>query len=127
MVSAGLVTLRRLKDETIYRKLEEQSARLCAGLSQAAATAGVKTVTNRVGSMWTSFFTDEPVTNWTTANKSSRELYGRFFHAMLDEDVYLAPSQFEAGFVSIAHTDLIIDQTIEAARKAFQAVGREST
>lgn len=118
-MTAGLVTLRRLKDETIYRKLEERSARLCAGLSQAAATAGIKTITNRVGSMWTSFFTDEPVTNWTTANQSSRELYGRFFHAMLDEEVYLAPSQFEAGFVSIAHTDLIIDQTIEAARKAF--------
>jgi glutamate-1-semialdehyde 2,1-aminomutase len=126
-MTAGLVTLRRLKDETIYRKLEERSARLCAGLSQAAATAGIKTITNRVGSMWTSFFTDEPVTNWTTANQSSRELYGRFFHAMLDEEVYLAPSQFEAGFVSIAHTDLIIEQTIAAARKAFQVLGREST
>jgi glutamate-1-semialdehyde 2,1-aminomutase len=119
-MTAGLVTLRRLKDETVYRKLEERSARLCAGLSQAAADAGVKTTMNRVGSMWTSFFTDGPVTNWETANKSDRELYGRFFHAMLDEEVYLAPSQFEAGFVSVAHTDMIIDQTIEAARRAFR-------
>jgi len=122
-MTAGLVTLRRLKDSSFYQKLDERSARLCAGLSQAAADAGVKTTTNRVGSMWTSFFTDEPVTNWTTANKSNRELYGKFFHAMLDEEVYLAPSQFEAAFVSSAHTDLIIDQTIAAARKAFKTLG----
>ena len=80
---------------------------------------GVKTVTNRVGSMWTSFFTSEPVVDWDSANKSDRLRYGKFFHAMLEEGVYLAPSQFEAGFVSLAHTDAIIDQTIEAARKAI--------
>lgn len=125
-MKAGLLTLRRLKDETIYRKLELTSARLCEGLSNAAADAGIKTITNRIGSMWTSFFTDEPVTNWTTANKSNRELYGQFFHAMLAEDVYLAPSQFEAGFVSITHTEAIIDQTIEASRKAFQALSKQA-
>ena len=122
-MTAGLVTLRRLRDETIYRKLEERSARLCAGLAQAAADAGVKTTTNRVGSMWTSFFCEAPVTNWATANQSNRELYGKFFHAMLDEEVYLAPSQFEAGFVSTTHTDLIIDETIAAARRAFETMG----
>ena len=79
-------------------------------------------MTNRVGSMWTSFFTGEPVTDWTTANKSSRETYGRFFHAMLEAGVYLAPSQFEAAFVSLAHTDEIIEQTIEAARQAFARI-----
>jgi glutamate-1-semialdehyde 2,1-aminomutase len=119
-MKAGLVTLRRLKDKTIYEKLEQRSALLCEGLSNAAADAGVRTITNRVGSMWTSFFTDEPVTNWTTANKSNRELYGKFFHAMLDEGVYLAPSQFETSFVSITHTDEIIDQTIAAAGRAFR-------
>jgi glutamate-1-semialdehyde 2,1-aminomutase len=72
--------------------------------------------------MWTSFFTDAPVTNWDTANRSDRELYGRFFHAMLDEGVYLAPSQFEAGFVSITHTEEVIEQTINAARNAFQGL-----
>jgi glutamate-1-semialdehyde 2,1-aminomutase len=123
-MTAGLLTLRRLKDKTIYERLEQRSARLCEGLSNAAADAGIKTITNRVGSMWTTFFTEEPVTNWTTANRSNRELYGRFFHAMLDEEVYLAPSQFEAGFVSTAHTELIIDQTIAAARKAFQVLGK---
>ena len=123
-MTAGLLTLRRLKDKTIYERLEQRSARLCEGLSNAAADAGIKTITNRVGSMWTTFFTEEPVTNWTTANRSNRELYGRFFHAMLDEEVYLAPSQFEAGFVSTAHTELIIDQTIAAARKAFHVLGK---
>jgi glutamate-1-semialdehyde 2,1-aminomutase len=121
-MTAGLHTLRRLKDKTLYEKLEQSSARLCEGLSKAAADAGVKTITNRVGSMWTSFFTAEPVTNWATANRSNRELYGKFFHAMLDEGVYLAPSQFEAGFVSIAHTQAIIEETIEASKKAFQAL-----
>lgn len=121
-MTAGLLTLRRLKGESIYQELEQRSARLCEGLATAASDAGVKTTTNRVGSMWTSFFTDEPVTNWATASKSNRELYGKFFHAMLAEGVYLAPSQFEAGFVSIAHTDEIIDQTIDASQKAFRAL-----
>jgi glutamate-1-semialdehyde 2,1-aminomutase len=117
---AGLLTLRRLKDAGLYERLEQRSKRLCEGLARAAQDAGIKTVTNRVGSMWTSFFTEKPVTNWATAAESDRSRYGRFFHAMLDEGVYLAPSQFEAAFVSIAHTDDVIDQTIEAARKAFK-------
>ena len=121
-MTAGLLTLRRLRDKSIYERLERSSARLCEGLSRAASEAGIQTVTNRVGSMWTSFFTGEPVTNWTSANKSDRQLYGRFFHAMLGEGVYLAPSQFEAAFVSVAHTDLIIDETIAAARKAFRLI-----
>ena len=86
---------------------------------------GVKTVTNRVGSMWTSFFTSEPVVDWDSANKSDRQRYGKFFHAMLDEGVYLAPSQFEAGFVSLAHTDAVIDKTIEATRKALTRINAD--
>lgn len=121
-MTAGLVTLRRLRDASIYQNLEQRSAKLCAGLSHAASAAGFETTTNRVGSMWTSFFTGGPVTNWASANKSDRELYGRFFHAMLNEGVYLAPSQFEAGFVSITHTDAVIEQTLQAARKAFEAL-----
>jgi glutamate-1-semialdehyde 2,1-aminomutase len=122
-MTAGLLTLRRLKNKKLYEGLEQRSARLCEGISKAAAEAGIKTITNRAGSMWTSFFTDEPVTNWTTANRSSRDLYGKFFHAMLDEGVYLAPSQFEAAFVSTAHTDQIMDETIAAARKAMTRLG----
>jgi glutamate-1-semialdehyde 2,1-aminomutase len=119
---AGLLTLRRLKQPEFYESLEKRSAKLCKGLSQAAEGAGLTTVTNRVGSMWTSFFTGQAVTNWSTANTSDRNSYGRFFHAMLDHGVYLAPSQFEAAFVSIAHTDEVIDETIEAAKKAFAKI-----
>lgn len=122
-MTAGLVTLRRLRDRSVYERLEQSSQRLCDGLAAAAQAAGVTTVTNRVGSMWTGFFTSEPVMDWTTANKCSRETYGKFFHAMLEAGVYLAPSQFEAAFVSLAHTDEIIDRTIEAARKAFTRLG----
>jgi glutamate-1-semialdehyde 2,1-aminomutase len=124
-MTAGLLTLRRLRGETVYKRLEQQSAKLCEGLASAAEEFGVKTITSRVGSMWTTFFNGGPVTDWATANRSDRQLYARFFHAMLDSGVYLAPSQFEAGFLSVAHTDEVIDQTVEAARKAFQILGEE--
>jgi glutamate-1-semialdehyde 2,1-aminomutase len=118
-MTAGLVTLRRLRDKSVYDQLESSTKKLCEGLAAAAHEAGVTTVSNRVGSMWTGFFTGDPVIDWESANKCDRQLYGKFFHAMLNEGVYLAPSQFEAAFVSLAHTDEIIDQTLEAARKAF--------
>ncbi|MCM3905682.1 MAG: glutamate-1-semialdehyde 2,1-aminomutase [Pyrinomonadaceae bacterium] len=121
-MTAGLTTLKRLRDLSIYETLERATSKLCNGLSAAAEDAGIETVINRVGSMWTGFFNREPVTNWTTANKSDRKLFGRFFHAMLDHGVYLAPSQFEAGFVSLAHSDEIIDRTISAAGKAFDSI-----
>jgi glutamate-1-semialdehyde 2,1-aminomutase len=122
-MTAGLVTLRRLKDKTVYDQLERTTQQLTDGLSTAANEAGIVTVTNRVGSMWTSFFNTEPVIDWDTANKCDRQLYGKFFHAMLNEGVYLAPSQFEAAFVSLAHTDNIIDKTINAAKNAFRSIG----
>jgi len=121
-MTAGLVTLRRLRDKSVYEQLETSSGNLCDGLANAAREADVTTITNRVGSMWTGFFTDNPVTNWQTANRSNREQYAAFFHAMLDEGVCLAPSQFEAAFVSLAHTDEIVEQTINAAAKAFQKI-----
>jgi glutamate-1-semialdehyde 2,1-aminomutase len=123
-MTAGLVTLRRLRDKSIYERLEALTQKLCEGLAAAAQSAGISTVTNRVGSMWTSFFTSEAVIDWDTANKSDRQLYGKFFHAMLDEGVYLAPSQFEAAFVSLAHTDEIIERTVEAAQKASHGLHR---
>jgi glutamate-1-semialdehyde 2,1-aminomutase len=119
---AGLVTLRRLRDKSIYQKLETSSKRLCDGLAAAAKEAGVATVTNRVGSMWTSFFTSTPVVDWDTANQCDRKRYGKFFHAMLDNGVYLAPSQFEAAFVSVAHTDEVTDRTVAAAKVAFRMI-----
>jgi glutamate-1-semialdehyde 2,1-aminomutase len=123
-MTAGIVTLRRLRNKAIYKQLETATALLCQGLSEAARQAGIETVTNRVGSMWTSFFTSEPVVDWDTANRADRKRFGLFFHEMLNEGVYLAPSQFEAGFVSTAHSTEIIERTIEAARKAFGKLGR---
>lgn len=121
-VTAGLTTLRMLKDPSIYEQLESAAARLVAGMTEAAREAGVATVSNRVGSMFTTFFTSEPVSDWATASRSDREAFARFFHAMLDEGVYLAPSQFEAAFISTTHSDEIIERTIDAARKAFAQV-----
>ncbi|HUQ31753.1 MAG TPA: glutamate-1-semialdehyde 2,1-aminomutase [Pyrinomonadaceae bacterium] len=121
-MTAGLATLKRLRDPAVYEQLERAGKRLCSGLREVAREARVDSTINRVGSMWTSFFTKQPVTNWTTAEKSNRNLYGRFFHAMLSEGVYLAPSQFEAGFISLAHTDELLDRTIEAAHKALKLV-----
>ncbi len=121
-MTAGLITLKRLRDSSIYAQLERAGLRLREGITAAAREAGIETVTNRVGSMWTSFFTNAPVTDWTSASASSREKYGKFFHAMLEGGVYLAPSQFEAGFISIAHTDDLLDRTIEAARIAFRSI-----
>ncbi|HEY3580914.1 MAG TPA: glutamate-1-semialdehyde 2,1-aminomutase [Pyrinomonadaceae bacterium] len=123
-MTAGLVTLRRLRDKSVYDRLEASSRRLCEGLAKAGHEAGIQTIANRVGSMWTSFFTDEPVTDWQTANRSNRERYAAFFHAMLNEGVYLAPSQFEAAFVSLAHTDDVIEQTVAAAIKALNTIPR---
>jgi glutamate-1-semialdehyde 2,1-aminomutase len=119
---AGLVTLRRLRDKSVYDQLERSSRKLCDGLASAAKDAGVNNLINRVGSMWTGFFTTEEVYDWTTADKCNRQQYAQFFHAMLAEGVYLAPSQFEAAFVSLAHSDEIVEQTITAARKAFNVV-----
>jgi glutamate-1-semialdehyde 2,1-aminomutase len=121
-MTAGLTVLRRLRDRSVYERLEEAGRRLCEGLSEAAREAGVATVTNRVGSMFTTFFTDSEVTDWPTAAASDRERYGRFFHAMLEGGVYLAPSQFEAAFIGAAHTDELLDRTVEAARKAFRSL-----
>ena len=126
-MTAGLATLKRLRAKSVYEKLERAGQRLCDGMSEAAREAGIETITNRIGSMWTTFFTSEPVTDWTTASKSDRNHFGRFFHAMLDEGVYLAPSQFEAGFISTAHTDELIERTIEAASAAFKKSRNEET
>ncbi len=82
-------------------------------------------VSNRVGSMMTGFFTSEPVVDYASAKKSDTAMYGRYFRALLERGVYIAPSQFEAGFVSTAHTDADLDQTVAAAREAM-LVAKES-
>jgi glutamate-1-semialdehyde 2,1-aminomutase len=119
-VTAGLTTLRLLKEFDPYRELEERSARLERGLRDAAGELGIPATVNRVGSMLTAFFTEGPVTGWDTAKRSDAELYGRFFRLMLEEGVYLAPSQYECAFVSTTHTNEVIDNTIRAARASMQ-------
>ena len=121
-MTAGLATLRRLRDRSLYERLDAAAGRLCDGVGEAAREAGFGTVTNRVGSMFTMFFTGEPVTDWHSASKADRDLYGRFFHLMLEEGVYLAPSQFEAAFLGAAHTGELIDKTIDAARRALRSL-----
>ena len=89
------------------------------GVAAAAKDAGVPICHNRVGSMFTWFFTSGPVTDWASASKSDTKAFGRFFQSMLDNGVYLPPSQFEAAFLSTAHTEQDIQKTIELAKQAF--------
>jgi glutamate-1-semialdehyde 2,1-aminomutase len=118
-VAAGISTLKALKKPGVYAQLEERTARLEEGLRDAALGAGATVQINRVGSMFTVFFTSTKVTDYQTARTSNTEWYGRFFHGLLDRGVYLAPSQFEACFVSLAHTRKDIHSTVRAAAEAF--------
>jgi glutamate-1-semialdehyde 2,1-aminomutase len=119
-VTAGLATLKELRARGLYKKLEEQSAALARGVGEAAKKAGIPLTQTRVGSMLTAFFTPGPVVDWNTAKQSDTKRYGRFFHLMLEQGIYLAPSQFEAAFLSTAHTSADIDKTIKAAAAAFK-------
>lgn len=119
---AGIETLDILALPGTYERLEAISARLAAGLTAAAKAAGVPAVVNRVGSMLTGFFTAGPVVDYRTAATSDTKRYARFFHAMLARGVYLAPSQFEAAFVSAAHDEALVDRTIAAATEAMKEV-----
>ncbi|HEY6328574.1 MAG TPA: aminotransferase class III-fold pyridoxal phosphate-dependent enzyme, partial [Blastocatellia bacterium] len=123
-MAAGLATVRLLKELNPYADLARRAARLAAALRDAAADAGAPCTVNQVGSVFTMFFNPGPVTDWTSAKVSDTAKYAAFFQAMLDEGVYLAPSQFECGFLGITHTDELIDQTIEAAKKAIGSVVR---
>ena len=91
-------------------------------MTEAAKQAGVPVQFNRCGSMFCAYFTSEPVHNVAEAMKSNRDRFKQYFHAMLDEGIYLAPSQFEAGFLSAAHTEADIDQTVRAAARAMKGL-----
>ena len=120
-MAAGLATLRCLKGFSPYAELERRGRKLEDGLRDAAAVASVPCTVNRVGSMLTAFFNPGPVTDWASAKQSDTEAYARFFGAMLDQGIYLAPSQFECAFLGIEHTDEVIDRTVEAAAVAMRA------
>jgi len=117
--AAGLATLGVLAKSNPYAQLDRLAAQLADGLTEAARSAGVALQVSRVGSMLTPFFADAMPTDFDSAMKADRTKYAAFFRAMLDRGVYLAPSQFEAGFVSTAHTDAEIDRTIALAREAL--------
>jgi glutamate-1-semialdehyde 2,1-aminomutase len=120
-VTAGIETLRLLREPGAYERLETIARQLCGGVQDAAKRAGVPVYATRIGSMFCTFFTDQPVTDYASASTSDTARFRRYFHALLDAGIYVAPSQFEAGFVSTAHTDSDIERTIEASYQAFQA------
>jgi glutamate-1-semialdehyde 2,1-aminomutase len=124
-MAAGLTTLQLLRDEPPYDRLEVLSARLAEGLTRAATDAKIPHVVQRVGSMLTFFFHDGPIHNYEEAKASDTRLFGRFFWEMLARGVYLPCSQFEAAFVSAAHTEADIDHTIRAAGEALAVLSTQ--
>jgi len=121
-VAAGLATLRALQTPGTYERLEALGARVERDVVEAARAAGVPVTVNRVGSMLTVFFTDGPVTDYSSAKRADTTRYARYFHAMREGGVFLAPSQFEAAFVSLAHRDEDLAEAARAGREALQKV-----
>jgi glutamate-1-semialdehyde 2,1-aminomutase len=121
-MTAGLVTLQELRTPGVFEEIVTQTERLCQGVGRAAEEASVPVYQTQVGTMFCTYFTEEPVTDYATATTSNTAAFSRFFQAMLAEGIYLAPSQFEAGFTSTAHVGEVVDATVEAARSAFRMV-----
>lgn len=119
-MAAGLAALEELVSGEAYDALEERGAQLERGMTEAAQSAGVAVTFNRIGSMFCGYFTDQPVHNLDDAMRCDREKFARFFHGMLAEGVYLAPSQFEAGFISTAHTPEEIEMTVATAAQVLK-------
>lgn len=117
---AGYTTLKLLGRAGVYEELAEKSKRLADGFKEAAEERGIPVYTSHIGGMFGCFFTGAEVVDYATAKTSDPELYAKYFRAMLKRGVYLAPSQLEAGFTSLAHTDADIDRTLEASREALK-------
>jgi glutamate-1-semialdehyde 2,1-aminomutase len=118
-MTAGLETLKGLRQPGVFKNLVAGVERLCEGIGAAAEAANIPVYQTQVGTMFCTFFTDQPVTNWDTAARSDTQCYARFFQSMLKQGVYFAPSQFEAGFFSTVHTAEVVTTTIQAAQRAF--------
>ncbi len=118
-MTAGIETLKVLREPGVFDGLVARTDQLCTGFGEAAQSAGIPIYQTQVGTMFCTYFAEDPVTNWVTASKSDVQQFGRFFQAMLERGVYIAPSQFEAGFMSAAHTDDVIEATIGAVQTAF--------
>jgi glutamate-1-semialdehyde 2,1-aminomutase len=121
-MSAGIATLNILKQPGFYQKLEEKSALIATGIAQAAKEAGYPIYSTRVGSMFCAFFSKGDVYDWPSASQCDTKAFAQYFLAMLNEGIYLAPSQFETAFVSAAHTEEDIKSTIAAASKCFKLI-----
>ena len=121
-VAAGLATLAELAVPGAYERLSAASGTLAGGIRAAANAAGIPIQTASVGGMWGFFFTDQPVTDYASAKSADTDRYARFFHAMLDAGVYLAPSQFESAFVSLSHGEAETAATLKAFRAAMTSV-----
>ena len=121
-VTAGIETLKGLRMPGVYQKLEERAAALAEGLREAAKKAGASLTQTRVGSMLGAFFTKGPVVDYASAKQSNTQAYAKFFHRMLEKGVYFAPSQFEAAFLSTAHTEADIKKTIAAAQAVMKSL-----
>jgi glutamate-1-semialdehyde 2,1-aminomutase len=125
-MAAGIATLNQLGAEGLYHRIAEQGDRLAAGLRNALADAKLPGQVNNSGSLATLFFSDQPVRDYASAKHSNTQLYARFFREMLDRGVFLAPSQFEAAFVSAVHTPQDIDFAISAATEALKVVAADA-
>jgi glutamate-1-semialdehyde 2,1-aminomutase len=123
-MAAGLATLKELEKGKIYKSLEEKGTMLSTGLREAAKASGVDVVVNWIGSMGTLFFTKEAVTDFDSAKKSDQDMFKSFYAGMLEQGIYLAPSAFEAWFVSAAHDHAAIQKTIESAERNFRSLKR---
>ena len=121
-MAAGLAALEELQSGRAYEELETLGARLESGMQEAARAAGIPVSFQRIGSMFCGYFTDQPVWNVQEAMRSDRERFAKFFHGMLDEGIYLAPSPFEAGFISTAHTPADLDRTVDAASRVMKTL-----
>ncbi len=121
-VAAGLAAITELVSQNPYDALDAMATRLINGLLEGAKEIGIPICANRAGSMFTAFFAEGPVTDYASAKTADTELFGRYHRAMLERGIYLAPSQFEAGFVSTAHAGEDIDRTLEAARGALKSL-----
>ena len=121
-MAAGIATLRELKSNPPYQRLDAMGATLEAGLRRAATEAALPFQFNRIGSMWTLFFTGTPIVDYDTAKLCDTQRFGRFFWHMMDRGIYLPCSQFEAAFLSMAMSDQHVDETISAARDALKAL-----
>jgi glutamate-1-semialdehyde 2,1-aminomutase len=121
-VAAGLATLAAISEPSFHATLTARTEKLVKGLTAAAAEAGVTFCADSVGGMFGLYFAAKPPTSFAEVMQCDKEKFNRFFHAMLDHGIYLAPSAYEAGFVSAAHSDADIDATLAAAREVFKTL-----